>query len=163
MKQIAALLLACALAGGCESLTTLVVTETFIASLNGAKVKPTAVQTSGTGTLTVTSSSDTSALRYDLTFSGLSDAATAAHIHGPAVDSAVAGVLVDFAALPQGRQGSIQLGTSGTASGSFDLNLNVTPTVTGDSLFKLLQAGLLYVDVHTASNSAGEIRGQIVR
>jgi hypothetical protein len=163
MKKIATLLLTCGIAAACESSTTLVVTEKFNALLSGAKVKPTAVQTSGSGTLVITSSSDTSALRYDLQFSGLSSNATAAHIHGPAVDTVVAGILVDFATLPTGGQGSIQLGTTGSATGSLDVHSSVTATVTGDSLFKLLRAGLLYVDVHTATNSAGEIRGQVKR
>jgi hypothetical protein len=99
---------------------------------------------------------------YELSFSGLSSAATSAHIHGPAVDTAVAGILVDFAALPSG-QGTIQLGTSGTASGEFDLHSSVTPSVSGDSLFKLLNAGRLYIDVHTAVQTNGELRGQITK
>ena len=163
MKKIAVLLLICGIAAGCESSTTLVVTEKFNAMLSGTKVKPAAVQTGGTGTLVITSSSDTSALRYDLRFNGLSSSATSAHIHGPAVDTAVAGILVDFAALPTGGQGSIQLGTNGSATGSFDLHSSVTPTVTGDSLFKLLKAGLLYVDVHTVTHGDGEIRDQVRR
>jgi hypothetical protein len=139
-------------------------TDTFTATLNGAKVKPTAVTTTtGSGTLTITLRSDTSLLAYDLSFAGLSSTATAVQIHGPAADTVVAGILVDFAALPQGGQGTIQLGTSGSAKGTIDIHKSVATGVTGDSLFILLHAGRLYVDVRTADNSSGEIRGQIER
>ena len=37
----------------------------------------------------------------------------------------------------------------------------ITATVSGDSLIKLLNAGLLYVNVHTAANAGGEIRAQL--
>ena len=160
-KSTSLILAACALALACESSTDVPAIDRFSATLGGAQVKPTAVTTSGTGSLTVTLRSDTSAFRYELSFTGLSSAATAAHIHGPAVDTATAEILVDFGALPQGRMGTVQLGTAGNASGSFDLHSPITTSVSGDSLFKLLHAGLLYVDVHTTLNSAGEIRGQI--
>jgi len=146
----------------CESSTDVIAVETFAGSLSGDDVRPTAVQTGGNGSLTITSKSNTSLVTYELSFAGLSSAATSAHIHGPAVDTAVAAILVDFAALPSG-QGTIQLGTSGTASGEFDLHSAITPSVSGDSLFKLLNAGRLYVDVHTSVQTNGEIRGQITK
>jgi hypothetical protein len=43
------------------------------------------------------------------------------------------------------------------------LTLAITPTVSGDSLLKLFDAGMVYVNVHTPSNGGGEIRGQITR
>ena len=146
----------------CESSTDVIATDRFDASLSGRAVRPDSLSVAGaSGSFAITLTSDTSALHYELTFTGLTTTATAAHIHGPAADSAIAEVLVDFGALPQGRTGTINLGTAGAATGSFDLHDEVTATVSGDSLFKLLHAGLLYVDVHTAQNSAGEIRGQI--
>jgi hypothetical protein len=45
-------------------------------------------------------------------------------------------------------------GTSGTISGT----LSLTPQVLADVL-----AGLTYINVHSTTNSGGEIRGQIVR
>ena len=39
----------------------------------------------------------------------------------------------------------------------------VTATVSGDSLRKLLDLGLLYVNVHSQTFQGGEIRGQITR
>lgn len=145
----------------CETSTDVIAIDQFQAGLAGSRVRPDSIATPGSGTLTITLRSDTTALRYELTYAGLTSAAIAAHLHGPAADSTIAGVLLDFAALPQGRSGTLQLGTSGTAAGSIDLAANVNSMVTGDSLFKLLHAGLLYVDVHTGQNSAGEIRGQV--
>lgn len=155
--------LACATIVACESLTEVVARETYAADLRGTSVRPDTVSTTGTGSFHATLSSDTSAMTYDLTYSGLSSAATAIHIHGPAADSVVVTPLVDLAALPAGGTGSVQLGTSGSASGSIDLARAVTPGVSGDSLRRLLIARLLYVDVHTQLHSGGEIRGQIGR
>ena len=162
-RYLLCVLAVCALAVACESSTDVVGTDRFSATLNGAKVKPTAVTTNGSGTLTITLKSDTSLLAYDVSFTGLASAATAVQIHGPAADTAVAAVLLDFAALPQGGQGTIQLGTSGSAKGTIDIHKPVATGVSGDSLFILLHAGRLYVEVRTANSSAGEIRGQITR
>lgn len=145
----------------CESFTDLVARDTFDSDLNGAKVRPTAVQTNGQGHFDVLLTSDSTNLRYHLTFTGLSSAATAAHIHGPAGDTATAAILVNFAALPTGGVGTIELGTTGSATGSFDLSLPITLGVPGPEFFQLLHAGRLYVDVHTVTNPDGEIRGQV--
>ena len=153
--------LTCALLAACESSTDVIGTDTFTATLNGASVKPAAVTTSGSGTLTIALRSNTSLLSYDLTFAGLNTTATSVQIHGPAADTALADVLIDFAALPAGGQGTIQLGASGSAKGSIDLHKQIKTGVTGESLFILLHAGLLYVDVKSSGSSAGEIRGQI--
>ena len=157
------LLLVCAAMLACESLTEVVAHDTYGAHLSGSAVRPDTVSTAGVGDFHATLTSDTSVMTYTLTFGALSSAATSVHIHGPAKDSVVAGILVDLAAPPDGGGGSLQLGTSGDASGSIDLARAVTSTVSGDSLRRLLTAGLLYVDVHTPSHSGGEIRGQIKR
>ncbi|HJQ21262.1 MAG TPA: CHRD domain-containing protein [Gemmatimonadaceae bacterium] len=154
--------LLCALVASCESVTEVVAHDTYSASLSGAAVRPDTVETSGTGSFHITLASDTSVATYDLSFSGLSDVATSAHLHGPAQDTVAAGVLVDFAALPDGAAGTLQLGTSGQANGTIDLAKPVTAGVSGDSLKRLIIAGLLYVDVHTSAHSP-EIRGQIKR
>lgn len=149
----------------CESTTNLVATDVFVANLGGVNTQPVPVTLPSGGSLRITLRSDTSLAEYNLTFTGLSSAATAAHIHGPAVDTAldtaVAGVLVDFALLPPGAKGSILLGPSGSATGNIDLRQAVTTSVSGDSLFALLHAGRLYADVHTSVFVDGEIRGQV--
>ncbi|MGH7028877.1 MAG: CHRD domain-containing protein, partial [Stellaceae bacterium] len=58
-------------------------TRTFKATLNGAsEVPPTT--SAGTGTATATLNTATRRLSWDVTYSGLSGPAKAAHIHGPA-------------------------------------------------------------------------------
>lgn len=101
-------------------------------------------------------------LTYSFRFSGLSSNATAAHIHGPATTAASTGVIVNFADTANGR--TITVGQSGTASGTISLaSTTMYGAVSGDSLRKLLNGGLLYVNVHTTTIPAGEIRGQIVK
>ena len=54
---------------------------------------------------------------------------------------------------------------AGTAHGVTTLNAAnaITATVNGDSLKKLLFAGLTYANIHTTNNGGGEIRGQIAK
>jgi hypothetical protein len=79
-------------------------------------------------------------LKWRLTFSKLSGSATAAHIHVGAMGKA-GGVVVALC-------GPCKSGQSGTAK--------VTPMLT-----KALSRHTLYVNVHTAKNPNGEIRGQV--
>jgi len=80
---------------------------------------------------------------YSIKYSGLAGAATAAHIHGPAMPGVPANVLVPLAT---------PSGTSGTLSGSVSL----APT----NVIAVL-AGQTYINIHTAANPNGEVRGQI--
>jgi hypothetical protein len=87
-----------------------------------------------------------------LTVLGLSGPATMAHIHLGKVG--VAG--------PHVYNFDIKKIASGTlAEGYIDLTKDVSPGVSGDSLKTLLNNGSAYVNVHTAANPGGEIRGQI--
>jgi hypothetical protein len=100
---------------------------------------------------------------YDLTFSGLSALVTSGHIHGPATATANAGTTINFATWPGA---SFTTGVlAGTAHGVATLTsaTQITAAVSGDSLKKLLFAGLTYANVHTTANAGGEIRGQITR
>jgi len=133
--------------------------------MSGAKEKPAATTSTATGQALVVLNSS-GALFYSVSWSGLTGAVTGAHIHGPADSVNTAGVLLDFSALPVGSANqAITLTASGLASGSVNVkgDAMVTATVSGDSLVKLLNAGLLYVNVHTAANPNGEIRTQLQR
>ncbi len=114
----------------------------YIAHLTGDKEVP-KTDSKGTGTLDATFDTTTKALAYTLTFDGLSGPATAAHFHGPAPHGQNAGVLAPI--------------------GDKNPTSPVTGTVTlTDDQIKDLKAGKIYVNVHTAANPGGEIRGQVV-
>ena len=97
----------------------------------------------GTGTADLDYDPASKKLSWKLTYSGLSGAATAAHFHGPAEAGKNAGVAV---AIPNA--------TSSPAEGSATLT---------DAQAADLMAGKYYVNVHTAANPGGEIRGQVTK
>ena len=110
------------------------------AALNGAaEVPPRAVP--GTGNAEVSYNRDTGMLSWRVGYSGLTGPLTGAHFHGPAGPTANAGIVV-----PMANSASPITGEA-----------KITPTQAGD-----LMAGLWYVNLHTAANPAGEIRGQVV-
>ena len=104
------------------------------------EVPPT--ESSGTGTLDATLDKQTRMLSYTLTYTGLSDPATAAHFHGPADAGANAGIAM---MLPMPLTSPIKN----------------TATLTDAQMADLL-ANKWYVNIHTATNPKGEIRGQVV-
>ena len=109
--------------------------------LNGASEVPPTTST-GTGSADVDYDPASKKLSWKLTYSGLTGPATAAHFHGPADAGANAGVEV---AIPNA--------TSSPAEGSATLT---------DAQAADLTAGKLYINVHTAANPKGEIRGQVM-
>lgn len=117
-------------------------TMQFHATMNGASEVP-PNQTKGTGDVLATLDTTSKMLTYTVTFDGLTGPATAAHFHGPAAPGANAGVLVP-------------IGGPGPTS-----PIHGTATLT-DAQIQDLEAGKLYVNVHTAANKGGEIRGQVM-
>ena len=107
---------------------------------SGAEVPP--VNGAGKGQGTFTYDTATKQLKYQVTYSGLSGPAVAGHIHGPAAMGANAGVAVPFAS------------AASPISGTATLN---------DAQAKDLMDGKMYVNIHTAANKGGEIRGQITK
>jgi hypothetical protein len=97
----------------------------------------------GKGTADIDYDAATKKLTWKLTYSGLTGPATAAHFHGPAEAGKNAGVAV---AIPNA--------TSSPAEGSATLT---------DAQAADLMAGKYYVNVHTAANPNGEIRGQVTK
>lgn len=149
----------------CESNTEVLGRQSFGGLLSGAREKPNPTASTATGNALVILYSDQT-MAYSVSWAGLTGAATGAHIHGPADSNTIAGVLIDFSAPPAGTTGqSILLTASGSASGNVPVSATsaITPTVNGDSLQKLLHAGLLYVNVHTVAHPNGEIRAQLRR
>lgn len=153
---------AAGLTAACESSTEAKLVYT--ASMTGGQETP-AVTTTATGSFSATLDQSTNIMTYTLSFTGLGTNATLAHIHGPAaVGVGPAGVLVNFDEAASAR--TITLGAiSGTGSGTINLapSAVITATVDGDSLRKLFDLGLLYVNIHSVTNGGGEIRGQITK
>jgi hypothetical protein len=116
-------------------------TVNYSARLNGRSEVP-KTDSKGTGKFDATFDTQTKALNYTLTFDGLSGPATAAHIHGPATRKESAGVVAPL----------------GDKSPTSPISGTVTLT---DDQAKALASSKLYVNVHTAANASGEIRGQI--
>jgi hypothetical protein len=112
--------------------------------MSGDAVRP-PVATAGNGAGTFLLEGNT--LSFNIAYSGLSDAALNAHIHGPTNSTQSAGVLV-----PLGPFNGGAYGIAGTFSGSVALT-----TAQRDALLD----GLTYVNIHTPGNPGGEIRGQI--
>jgi len=98
---------------------------------------------SGQGYAVMWYNEGTRALNWKVYYAGLSGPATAAHIHGPADQTANAGVVIP---LVQGAPSSPMTGSA-----------TLTEAQAAD-----MMAGKWYVNVHTQANAGGEIRGQIM-
>jgi hypothetical protein len=80
-------------------------------------------------------------LKWTVTYSGTTGPVTAGHFHGPAAPGANAGVVLPF-------------------TGSMASPIEGSATLTQAQVDQL-KAGLWYVNLHTAANPGGEIRGQV--
>lgn len=126
-----------------EMVTTKMV-KTNVA-ISGMQETP-AVTTAATGTMDYDYDKATKMFHYTIRWNGLSGAPTGMHIHGPAARGVNSGVLAGIS--------GFAAAASGTYSGMVTID-NVTLKETD------LLAGTWYVNIHTAANAGGEIRGQI--
>jgi hypothetical protein len=115
----------------------------FGGRLNGAQVVP-PVTTDARGAIGVVLNQAETEIQVYCGFIGLSGAQTTAWIHGPAIAGETGPALFD-------------LGTIGGTSGRFPVR---TFEVTAEQVVQL-RSGLLYVQIGSATNPDGEIRGQI--
>jgi hypothetical protein len=139
---------ATAVACGSDNNTVTPKPPTYSATMNGAnEVGPKAVP--GTGTATIVKNGTT--YTYTITYSGMTGNLTGAHIHAPAATGVNAQVKVPFDVTGAGTSGTL----TGTFTGTNDA------TISPDSLDKLMTSGNAYVNLHTATNPGGEIRGQL--
>jgi hypothetical protein len=115
--------------------------EAFHGTLSGAAEVP-PVTGAGSGTAAVNFDPATKQITYNVTYSGLSGPAAAAHIHCGAAAGANAGVAVPFT----------------NAASPITGNATLTDAQAAD-----LVAGKCYVNVHTAANKGGELRAQLTK
>jgi hypothetical protein len=99
-------------------------------------------ESKATGSVTATFDTDSNKLSWKGTVSGLSGPVTAAHFH----------------AAEAGRNGAVAVSMMGTDKGSLEGSATLTDTQAED-----LMAGKWYVNIHTATHKAGEIRGQVTK
>ena len=115
---------------------------TFKANMASAQEVP-ANDSKGKGTADLTYDTASKNLTWTITFDGLTGPATVAHFHGPAEPGTNAGVALLIGQNP-----------TSPAKGSAMLT---------DAQAADLMAGRWYVNVHTAANRGGEIRGQVTK
>lgn len=97
----------------------------------------------GLGAADVVLDTDARVLNWTITYSGLSGPVTMIHFHGPAAPGAAAAVTVPVG----GPMASPVVGAAPLNDGQI-----------GD-----VRAGLWYINLHTAANPKGEIRGQVAK
>jgi hypothetical protein len=136
--SVATLAIAGALAFASPSMAAMM---NFKASLSGKTEVPPNT-TAGSGSVTATYDTDSKKLTWKGSYSGLTGPATAAHFHGPAPAGKNAGVMIPIAPATSPMEGSATL---------------------NDAQAKALMDGDMYVNVHTAENKGGEIRGQLTK
>ena len=135
------------------------------ATLTGHQETP-AVHTNGTGTFQLTINADNT-MSYTLTYSGLNSPAMMAHFHF-AQPNVAGGVVIWICggggkpACPAGT-GSTAATVTGTVSAADVLAPAGQGLNAGDlaGFVQEIRAGFAYVNVHTQTSPAGEIRGQI--
>lgn len=112
----------------------------YVADLNGMQQVP-MVSTNGFGLATVSLAHHKTVLKFNAVFTGLSGPITAIHFHSGAAGT-TGPVVQDLDAFLTGNQ----------------LNGQLDPT----PFLADLEAGNIYLNVHTAANPNGEVRGQVM-
>lgn len=126
--------------------------EGFTISLDGAQESP-SVATSATGSGIVSIDRDQTNAHFMIVARGLSGTLSGVHFHNAAVGVS-GGVINDLAA---------SFTSSGENSSGFGYwkSTDATPFTSASST--LFQDELVYINIHTAANPNGEIRGQVLR
>ena len=124
----------------------------FSATLSGDQ-QSTAVTTSAAGSGTFSLNGAKTDLTFSVTATGITDF-TAAHFHNAAA-GADGGVVRGFETAEITDDGAGTITITGTWSSTDDSALT-------EALVTELEAGNIYVNIHTTTNAAGEIRGQVI-
>ncbi|RFO95981.1 CHRD domain-containing protein [Rhodoferax lacus] len=116
-------------------------TTALRAKLSGANEVP-ANASAGSGALEASLDKQSNMLTWTVSYSGTTGPVKAGHFHGPAAAGANAGVALGFT-------GSVESPIKGSA------------TLSAAQVADVL-AGKWYVNLHTAANPGGELRGQVM-
>src|SRR5689334_25188661 len=112
------------------------------ATLNGkAEVPPNT--SAATGAADIDYDPASKKLSWKVTYSGLSGPVTAAHFHGPA---------------EAGKNGGVAVPIPNAGTSPVEGSATLTDAQAAD-----LVAGKYYINIHTAANPGGEIRGQVTK
>ena len=132
-----------AAAGACVALGGPAFAEKMTMKVNLDAASQVPANTSpGKGTADVGFDSTTKMLTWKVTYSGVTGPATMAHFHGPA---------------EAGKNGPVAVPLKDAASGA-----EGSATLT-DAQATDLMAWKYYINIHTAANPGGEIRGQVTK
>jgi len=118
---------------------TLAATINLKADLKSSNEVP-PVDSKGSGSVTAAFDTASKQLSWKGSVTGLSGPATAAHFHSA----------------ESGKNGAVVVPIAGADKGSFEGSATLT-----DAQAEELMAGKWYVNIHTAANKAGEVRGQV--
>lgn len=144
MKKLILAVMAClVVVSACKKDEETTPTMQLSGTLNGSSQVP-AVTTSATGTVTGTYTPSTKALAYTITYSGLSGAATGAHLHYGDAKHKTDAPTVPFTNFPS------------TVGGTYSGTVTLT-AMQADSLL----ANRIYANIHTAANGNGELRANL--
>lgn len=110
----------------------------------GQEVPPVATSAMGAANITLNNTMDT--LWYDAAMDGLSGAIMGAHFHEGTA----------------GNNGGVLLDLSGSVSGNRLTGMVTDGDITNDLVNSFLSGGI-YLNIHTAANPGGEVRGQVYR
>ncbi len=134
--------------------------------MSGFHEAPNAIFSEGTGSFKADINDDAQTITFELTYSGLSAPAAAAHIHfGNRFNaSGISAFLCGGGSKPPCPPGTT---TEATVTGTITAADVIGPVNQGiapgqfDRLVRALREGVAYANVHTATFPSGEIRGQI--
>jgi hypothetical protein len=136
---------------------------TWEAVLNGANERPSPITTPATGRAWFVDRGNT--IDYYMEYSGLTANATNAHIHRGTAEVA-GGTLVQLFFVNGATDGAVVGTIDMTRLAPGTTTVDVAPLETGNTsaadFRALLNSGGVYVNVHSATNTGGEIRGQIL-
>jgi len=120
--------------------------QTYGVVMTGSQERPTPNTTTGWGNATVTFDSTRSNVNVAITIKGLTGAVTGAHIHEKAAGSESGAIVIGFTPTVTFSNGKL--------TGTFPVDAALATRI-------VTNPGNFYMNVHTAANPGGEIRGDL--